>query len=104
MTREQAIQVQIDEIMDNFDFRTVAETMAHLNWVWCGSDKPPSESDIRAKARAIMRKLSTRKTPASYFSGGFLINLSENTSEGWVRIELNFVLADWPLDGTSYDV
>ena len=81
---------QIDEIMDNFDFRKVAEVMEHLGWAWCGSGyKVPIESEIRSKARELLQDVS-RKLPSNVSTGGFRAQSYEDGN-----LTLEFVLAEW---------
>ena len=81
---------QIDEIMDNFDFRKVAEVMEHLGWGWCGSGyEVPTESEIRSTARRLLQDVS-RKLPSNVSTGGFRAQSYEDGN-----LTLEFVLAEW---------
>lgn len=52
MTKQEAIQAQIDEIMDTFDFEKVHAWMEHAGWVWSGAqEEVPSTSEIRRQGR-----------------------------------------------------
>ena len=101
MTRQEAIETQIDEIMDCFDFRKVADHMEQTGWKW--HDEIPCEPDIRHSCRTEMRKLAATGEEG-YYSGGFLIRFIENKAENWLRFDLKFVIADWPMDGTEYSI
>ena len=46
MTKEQALQEQMDEIMDSFEFDKVLSVMQHLNWEWKDAGVP-DEYEIR---------------------------------------------------------
>jgi hypothetical protein len=102
MTRTEAIQEQIDDTMDQFDFRKVAEYMKSVNWTW-NNVGIPGESDLRKYVRDEMRKVSA-KGEHSHFSGGFMITFDENTEEKWLRFAVSFVIETWIMDGVGYGV
>ena len=101
MTREQIIEKQIEEVMDEFDFRKVAEYMKSVEWVWHSTDGVPSESDLRKSVRKTMRDLSN-KGEHGYYSGGFDIRFYENKDDKWLRFDVKFVLESWAMDGENY--
>ena len=50
-----------EEILDHFDFNKVHKVMEHLNWTWFEiGDEVPSVSDIRKKARALLRECADK--------------------------------------------
>jgi len=103
MTRNEAIEAQLEEIMDTFDFRKVAEHMARTGWKW--HDEVPDEYEIRRKVRHRIRNLA--KDSSGYqqeFCGGFLITFTENIDEKWLRIGLYFVIEYADEDGTEYSI
>jgi hypothetical protein len=103
MTRNEAIETQLDEIMDQFDFRKVAEHMSKTNWKW--HDAVPDEYEIRQRVRQRIRKLAKEhKGDQQEFCGGFLIKLDENVDEKWLRIGLYFVIEWHDEDGTEYSI
>ena len=103
MTRDEAIETQLDEIMDTFDFRKVADYMAKTNWKW--HDAVPDEYEIRRRVRERIRNLAKGfKGDRQEFCGGFLISLTENADEKWLRIGLYFVLEYSEEDGTEYSI
>jgi hypothetical protein len=61
---------QIDEIMDNFDFRRVHEMMKAVNWTW-GDDGVPEEPELRTHARQLLREIAHQEFYSSSGSGGF---------------------------------
>jgi hypothetical protein len=93
MNREEAIQAQIDEVMDSFDFASVEKIMQALDWKWIteeGNKKEiPDEYEIRRSARERMRSA----VKAGYCcSGGFAARLIEGVEDGqaWVLMDLQF--------------
>lgn len=83
---------QIDEIMDTFDFRRVAEVMEYFEWEWCHADgryEVPTESEIRASARRLLQEVS-RNPPANVTTGGFTARSYEDGN-----LTLEFTLAEW---------
>ena len=102
MTREQAIQHQIDEIMDEFDFRKVADYMKGTDWKWHNAeDGVPSEQEIRKSVRSTMIEMANRDE-FCYYSGGMLIRLVENKLGKWLRFSVQFVIEGCDNDGTEY--
>jgi hypothetical protein len=105
MTRQEAIQEQIDEIMDTFDFEDVHTWMEHSNWAWGGLDgdgesRVPSIYEIRTEAR---NRLKQAAKSGFSCSGGFTATRDEGEDENgpWVKLNLNFGLMTVN-DGTSY--
>lgn len=108
ITRQQAIDEQINEIMDEFDFAKVAKYMKQSNWKWAFGESSmhsltPSEIELRNYAKAIMEKVA-KESIVSYGSRGFLVKFSENKDDHWVNIKLMFILEWWPTDATCYHV
>lgn len=107
MNRQEAIQQQIDSIMDSFDFQMVIKVMEFYK----SMDRPyPTdwfeneefcESAIRADARECM-KSAVKESYAgrSYFEARFLEG--EDNDGPWVKIEFNFGDHSYN-DGTSYE-
>ena len=65
----EAYQNQIDEIMDNFDFRRVHEMMKAVNWTW--GDDVPEEPELREEARRLLKE-TIRKDLYCCGTGGFM--------------------------------
>jgi len=83
-------QNQIDDIMDNFDFRKVLRTMRLLEWKWAdveGKRKVPEERHLRSTARCLLKRAAAEKVVAG--SGGFVAAYAA----GW--LSLSFVVADY---------
>jgi hypothetical protein len=102
MTKREAIQEQIDEIMDRFDFERVHDVMMHLNWTWRDALEPPTTYEIRAHAR---ERLKDAVKHGSSNTGGFVATKEEGVDDGkpWVRMNLLFAVEQTLNDGTSYD-
>jgi len=99
MTKEQALQEQMDEIMDSFEFDKVASVMQHLNWKWM--DKVvPDEYEIRKSARRTMK--SAIECNGYSGTGGFTAVVDDNPEEGWVRLNLYFGFSTIH-DGVEYE-
>ena len=47
----------IDEILDEFDFERVHQTMKALNWTWHDTDGVPTIGDLRRQARTLLQEL-----------------------------------------------
>jgi hypothetical protein len=45
----------IDDIMDNFDFRRVHQTMEALNWKWATSNGVPTIDELKDEAKRLLR-------------------------------------------------
>ena len=103
MSREEVIQKQIDEIMDWFDFDKVHKTMIALNWGWGVPQVIPEESELRAKARKMLRRVGFEDS-IMCGSGGFVASRDEESDEDgpWVRMKLAFEVASWGDDGEGY--
>lgn len=101
----------IDEVMDNFDFRKVADVMQHLKWTWydCKDvNNIPEENTLRGRVRGELKKLlekmnqhldSAEYLDGYYHCGGFVINTKWDTSSNEEPPEkylnVSFVLTDW---------
>jgi hypothetical protein len=97
MTKQEAIQEQIDEIMDSFDFEEANKIMEALNWEW-NDEGVPDVYSLRTSARKHLKTAAEIKGASS--SGGFTANYTE--SKSWVRLELYFGL-DSINDGKEYE-
>ncbi len=102
MTKQEAIQAQMDEIMDTFDFEDVASWMGASNWKWGGGDtgRVPDIYEIKQAARERMK--AAAREGYSY-TGGFAARLTEGEEDGspWVRMALHFGYTSCN-DGTNY--
>lgn len=103
MTKQEAIQEQIDEVMDTFDFATVRKIMEAVGWEWMSDYNTrymPHESDLRQAARERMKDAAEIGNSSS---GGFVAQLIEGEQNGetWVLMDLQFGLHSYN-DGTTY--
>jgi hypothetical protein len=98
MTKQEAIQEQIDEIMDSFDFQKVHKIMEAINWRW-HEEGVPDVYSLRTLARKHLKEAVEIKGAIS--SGGFTAAYTEN-KEPWVRLELYFGV-DLVNDPTNYN-
>jgi hypothetical protein len=104
MTRFEAINEQIDEIMDIFDFNRVLKVMEMLEWTWSPSNCVPDEYEVRKSARRMMKQLIDYTDGGTTSSGGFRATLTQKAdNEGkWLRVDLAFCIDDTLLDGEYY--
>ena len=80
---------QIDEIMDWFDFKRVADAMDALDWHWCGYKGVPCESEVREKARTMLQE--TVRVRQGYSTGGFETTFDTEMD----LLGLRFTVARW---------
>ena len=119
MTKQEAIRVQIDEIMDTFDFEKAHAWMQHTQWTWgglgSGQDEVPSISEIRRQGR---QRLIEASIYGFSCCGGFAawreqgdgredlnprqISLDDQEdSQPWIKLNLHFGYVSHN-DGTAY--
>ena len=93
-------QDMIDDIMDNFDFSSVAKCMEVLEWKWISVPEGiPEEQDIRKSARLLLKGVpETFSKDERYVGTGGLYVRSWYESAELVLIELTFVVAEWRED------
>jgi hypothetical protein len=107
MNRQEAIQSQIDDIMDSFDFQCAMKVLEAYKSMERGypsdwfMDGEPFEPAIRAAARDCM-KAAVKEGYAghSYFEARFVEG--EDDGGPWVKICFSFGLHSYN-DGTSYE-
>jgi hypothetical protein len=100
MTKQEAIQEQIDEIMDSFNFERVQKIMETLNWEWHEQGVPDIYS-LRTEARKHLKQAAA--TVGTSGSGGFTaIYMDGKDDKPWLRLELHFGI-DSMNDGTEYE-
>jgi hypothetical protein len=110
MTKQEAIQEQIDQIMDAFDFRRCIDLLEAIRLKgdsfpkhWHDAEFGWREDAIRADARRHLRDAS--KYQDGEVGGAYFTATScHGTDEGkpWVRLDLHFGLRSIN-DGTSYE-
>lgn len=105
MTRHQAIQEQIETIMDEFDFGAVHKIFQDNGWEYHDSDGVPSIGDLRRTARKHLRDVSRNPINGVGIggSGRFTVIMTENPKEGWLRLDLLFTPQSWNNEPTDYD-
>lgn len=102
MTKKQAIQTQIDNIMDNFEFDKVQTVMSALEGKSMDWDSIPNLIEIRDSARKAFSSLKVPSEEKSHY--GFYVSKTEDKSYGkpWIRLTLHFGL-NYTDDGIYYD-
>ena len=104
MTKQEAIQEQIDEIMDTFEFEDVYKWMETTEWAWGqpdGSFEVPNLYEIKSHARKALKEAAKH---GFYSTGGFTAERSEGIEDGkpWITLHLSFGYSSMN-DGTIYD-
>ncbi len=106
MTRQEAIQEQIDEIMDDFEFDKVHQIMTALKWKWVTSENPKEVPELWEIKKAARSHLKSAVKSESSSSGGFTAQfregVDEDTGKPFVWLKLHFGI-DCLNDGQEYD-
>jgi len=115
MTREQAIQDQIDQCLDWFDFDLCCEVSKLLiaqgngypeDWLM---EERPSAGLLRSEARKLLRRAANTIGEnawemCSYLRGEKWEGIDEETGDPFITLKLSFVVEDnLTQDGTSYE-
>lgn len=103
MSKDEVIQKQIDEIMDNFPFEKVHAQMVSEDWKWgdgMGGMQIPEIPELRKSAREILR---TSANTGYCSSGGFTARCDQGTDDDgpWLRLTLSFG-HEWGCEGETY--
>ena len=115
MNKQEAIQSQIDEIMDNFDFRACCTILSALakeghtfpaEWVWQEHEDGTTEffeSVIRKDIRQFLKRAARDNTSigTAHFTAKYTEGVDEDTGEPFVWLSLQFGISS-DNDGTSY--
>lgn len=104
MTKQEAIQEQIDDIMDTFEFEDVHKWMETTEWTWGqpdGSSEVPDLYEIKTMARARLKEAAKCGYSCT---GGFTAERFEGGENGkpWITLRLSFGYSSMN-DGTIYD-
>jgi hypothetical protein len=115
MTRDKAIQEQIDQCLDWFNFDLCAKISKLLiaegegfPQGWLMEDEPCAAL-IRKEARKLLRRVSKTEGKrawemCSYLRGEKWEGVDEDTGESFITLQLSFVAEDnITQDGTSYE-
>jgi len=95
MTRQEVIQKQTDEIMDEFDFGLVRKMFEENEWIYNFKLSAPSLGELRQVARSVIRGA----TEDEYCSSGrFSAMCVEDPDEKWLRLGLMFNPTSWVID------
>jgi hypothetical protein len=115
MTKEELIQKQIEDIMDEFNFAEVQKVMESLNWTWSETGCVPEEYDLRKGARKLLKEAAKmiddklNLSGGSTSTGGFLATSRagydhyDKSYNKWLRLDLHFCVDSVTLDGESFD-
>jgi hypothetical protein len=115
MTRDKAIQEQIDQCLDWFNFDLCAKISKLLiaegggfPQGWLMEDEPCAAL-MRAEARKLLRRVANEKGEhccdmASYLRAEKWEGVDRDSGEPFITLQLNFVAEDnMTQDGTSYE-
>ena len=106
MTKQEAIQEQIDNIMDDFEFEKVHQIMTALKWIWATSENPkavPELWEIKKNARSHLKNAVKHEGSAGGgFTARFREGVDEDTGKPFVWLTLHFGI-DHFNDGQEYD-
>ena len=115
MTKEELIQKQIEDIMDEFNFGEVQKVMESLDWTWSETGCVPEEYDLRKGARKLLKEAAKMIDDKLNLSVGTTstVGFIETSRAGydhydksynkWLRLELHFCIDSVTLDGESFD-
>ena len=115
MTKEELIQKQIEDIMDEFNFGEVRKVMESLDWSWHETGCIPEEYDLRKSARKLLKHAaemideSLDVSGGSTATGGFYATSKAgcyhygDVRDKWLLLELHFCVDSVTLDGESFD-
>lgn len=104
MTKQEAIQEQIDDIMDTFEFEDVRNWMKHDGWGWgTGNGDELEVPDLYTIKRSARQRLKEAAETGFSSTGGFTAQRYEGTDEDgpWITLSLHFGYQSCN-DGTSY--
>jgi hypothetical protein len=101
MTRQEVIQKQTDEIMDEFDFGLVRKMFEENEWTYHWDSEAPSLGELRQVARSVIRGATEDRYCSS---GRFSATCVEDSDEKWLRLILMFTPISWVIDeGEVYE-
>lgn len=112
MNKEQAIQQQIDECMDSFNFAFCCDVLSFIkktgrgypeDWYLDGEFYEPS---LRREARQLLRRVTCgdqASQMASYLRASKTEGIDEQSGKPWIRLTLSFVAEEEAMhDGIEY--
>jgi hypothetical protein len=89
--------VQIEEIMENFEWTKVHNVMKHLKWEWHSSkteDRVPGIYELMRQAKYLLESASKYKNPGDFAAtGGF------HAYNYYGRLKLSFEVDSWLCEG-----
>ena len=89
---------QVEDILDEFNFQRVQDTMKALNWKYFDSpDAYPSIGELRKKARGLLKYAYEAVPSPEYFtgSGGFEVTRYMYPGDSTKYLMLKFVVSTW---------
>jgi len=102
LNKKEAVQSQIDEIMDTFDFRCVRQMMLAVGWTWANSENgTPEEWELRSKARSLLKECVSVGVTGC---GGLMARYTdgEDSDGPWLRLTLQWGESSLD-DGVGYE-
>jgi hypothetical protein len=89
---------QVEDILDEFDFQRVQDTMKALNWTYHDSaDKYPTIGELRKMARRLLTYAHTAKPSPEWSTacGGFEVTRYMYPGDTEKYVTLKFVVTEW---------
>lgn len=101
MNRKQARKV--NDVLDNFNFPRVKDTMDALKWDWADVGGVPSISTLRLAARKLLRQVITWNENNNGYKTDDDVTIGTGGFEATYdykhkSLTLKFVVADWESD------
>jgi hypothetical protein len=87
----------IENILDEFDFNRVQETMEALDWQWWDVEGIPSISDLRRRARSLLEDVYNKSDEhlVTTSTGGFEASRVMMVGDLNKYLSLKFVVAEF---------
>jgi hypothetical protein len=103
MKREEVIQRQIDEIMDNFDFDLVHKIFSQNNWHYVEKDGTgiPEVPSLRKFARGLLVQASKYTIDGTSFVSSGRLRATICNYDNKISLELLFVPEDYDCEPTA---
>lgn len=96
------VKNDIQEIIDNFDWVKVVETMSALNWKWAGQASVPNIHQLQVTAESLLAsaalaviKNTKKKASVVIGTGGFEAQAQKFKDSDKIYLSLKFIVSDW---------
>ena len=102
MSEVSKVGIEIDYVLDHFDFEKCHKVMELLNWKWWNTGGVPSIGEMRQFARELVRdavrgmfEQDTVTKDYTVECGGFLVKAEQEYPGQKVYISLRFNVTSW---------